>query len=56
MDAQLSGDRGSLAITAPPNRNVYPPGPAYIFLTIDDVTSEGQRVMVGSGAPPPQTD
>ncbi|CAL1711882.1 unnamed protein product [Somion occarium] len=56
MDAQLSRDRRSLTITAPPNRNIFPPGPAFIFLTIDDVSSEGQRVMVGSGAPPPQTD
>ncbi|CAL1711813.1 unnamed protein product [Somion occarium] len=56
MNAQLSRDRRSLTITAPPDRNVYPPGPAFIFLTIDDVTSEGQKVMVGSGAPPPQTD
>lgn len=56
MNAQLSDDRKSLTITSPPNRNIYPPGPAFVFLTIDDVSSEGTRVMVGSGAPPPQTD
>ncbi|THG97889.1 hypothetical protein EW026_g4195 [Hermanssonia centrifuga] len=56
MTSKLSKDRRSLTITAPPNRNVFPPGPAFIFLTIDDVTSTGARVMVGSGAPPPQTD
>ncbi|KAF8587078.1 copper radical oxidase [Ramaria rubella] len=54
MTADLSQDRKSLTISAPPNANIYPPGPAYIFLTIDDVTSVGQRVMVGSGASPPQ--
>ena len=54
LDFTLSNDQKSLTLTAPPNRNIYPPGPAYIFLTIDDVTSTGQRVMVGSGASPPQ--
>lgn len=56
MNAQLSDDRTSLTITSPPNRNIYPPGPAFIFLTVDDVSSEGAQVMVGSGAAPPQTD
>ncbi|TFK38704.1 glyoxal oxidase precursor [Crucibulum laeve] len=56
MDAQLSKNRKSLTITSPPNNRVYPPGPAFIFLTVDDVTSTGERVMVGSGAPPPVAD
>jgi hypothetical protein len=29
---------------------------AYIFLTVDDVTSPGVRVMVGNGATPPVED
>ena len=29
---------------------------AFIFLTIDDITSEGAMVMVGSGASPPVLD
>lgn len=52
MDAQLSDDRSSLTFTSPPNPNIYPPGPAYIFLTVDDVTSEGREVLIGTGAPP----
>ncbi|KAF8157800.1 glyoxal oxidase precursor [Crassisporium funariophilum] len=56
MDAQLSPDRKSLLIHSPPNNRVYPPGPAFIFLTVDDVTSTGIRVMVGSGASPPVAD
>ena len=56
MDAQLSDDRKSLTITSPPNRNIYPPGPAFVFLTVDDISSEGTQVMVGSGAAPPQSD
>ncbi|KAJ7111115.1 hypothetical protein C8R44DRAFT_883547 [Mycena epipterygia] len=35
---------------------VYPPGPAYIFLTVGDKTSAGIHVMVGSGASPPVPD
>ncbi|KAI0080794.1 glyoxal oxidase precursor [Panus rudis PR-1116 ss-1] len=53
MDATLSRDGKSLTFTTPPNGRVYPPGPATIFLTIDDVSSEGAWVMVGSGNPPP---
>ena len=56
MDAKLSANRQSLTMTAPPNRNIFPPGPGWIFLTMDGVTSVAQRVMVGSGASPPQTD
>ena len=72
MDAHLSADRTSLTITSPPNNRVYPPGPgtllyischrspiilpAYVFLTVDDITSEGVQVMVGTGASPPVAD
>ncbi|KAF7344630.1 hypothetical protein MSAN_01945300 [Mycena sanguinolenta] len=40
----------------PPNNRVYPPGPAYIFVTVGDSTSVGAHVMVGSGANPPVPD
>jgi hypothetical protein len=53
MDAVLSENRKSMAIRTPPNNRVFPPGPAFIFLTVDDVTSEGTRVMIGNGLPPP---
>ncbi|KAH9884941.1 glyoxal oxidase N-terminus-domain-containing protein [Cubamyces lactineus] len=53
MEATISPDRRSLTFTTPPNGRVYPPGPATIFLTIDDVTSEGAWVMMGSGNSPP---
>ncbi|KAI0774655.1 glyoxal oxidase precursor [Trametes elegans] len=53
MDAKISGDRKSLTFTTPPNGRVFPPGPATVFLTIDDVSSEGAWVMMGSGNPPP---
>ncbi|KAI0650924.1 glyoxal oxidase N-terminus-domain-containing protein [Trametes meyenii] len=53
MDARISADRKSLTFTTPPNGRVFPPGPATVFLTIDDVTSEGAWVMMGSGNSPP---
>ncbi|PPQ85496.1 hypothetical protein CVT25_006576 [Psilocybe cyanescens] len=56
MDATLSRDRRSLTITSPPNNRIFSPGPAFIFLTVDDVTSEGSRLMIGNGLPPPVQD
>ncbi|KIK59299.1 hypothetical protein GYMLUDRAFT_169871 [Collybiopsis luxurians FD-317 M1] len=56
MEAELSKDEKSLTITTPPNNRVYPPGPAYVFVTVDDVTSKGTQVMVGNGASPPVED
>jgi len=56
MEATLSRDRKSLTILSPPNNRVYPPGPAYVFVTIDGVTSTGAHVMVGTGASPPVRD
>ncbi|KAJ6548531.1 glyoxal oxidase precursor [Mycena capillaripes] len=56
MDFVLSPNKRSLTITSPPNNRVYPPGPAYIFVTVGDRTSVGAHVMVGSGANPPVPD
>ncbi|EJD50468.1 hypothetical protein AURDEDRAFT_199565 [Auricularia subglabra TFB-10046 SS5] len=53
MDARISRDRRSLTFTTPPNGRVFPPGPAFVFLTIDDVTSESVMIMMGSGRAPP---
>ncbi|KAH9480911.1 Aldehyde oxidase GLOX [Psilocybe cubensis] len=56
MDATLSKNKKSLTITSPPNNRIFSPGPGFIFVTIDDVTSEGSRLMVGNGLPPPVQD
>ncbi|KAJ7659856.1 glyoxal oxidase N-terminus-domain-containing protein [Mycena rosella] len=53
LDATISTDRTSLTFTMPPNGRIYPPGPATIFLTVDEVTSTGVLTIVGSGAAPP---
>ncbi|KAJ6470095.1 glyoxal oxidase N-terminus-domain-containing protein [Mycena vitilis] len=56
MDAALAPNKRSLTITSPPNNRVFPPGPAFIFVTAGDITSVGAHVMVGSGANPPVAD
>ena len=53
MNATVSPDGTSLTFVTPPNGRVYPPGPATVFLTIDNVTSQGVFVMMGSGNSPP---
>jgi hypothetical protein len=39
----------------PPNANIFQPGPAYIFLVVDGIPSQGEMVMIGSGAIETQT-
>ncbi|TFL02807.1 glyoxal oxidase precursor [Pterulicium gracile] len=53
MDAKLSKDQKSITFTTPPNNKVYPPGPAYVYLTVDDISSEGSYTLLGNGLPPP---
>lgn len=45
-------DRLTLTITAPPNGNVYPPGPGFIYVVVDGVPSIGRRLLVGDGKGP----
>ncbi|KAK7038205.1 glyoxal oxidase N-terminus-domain-containing protein [Favolaschia claudopus] len=54
LEHTLVGNK--LTITAPPNNNIYPPGPAWIFVVADGVHSEGAMVMVGDGGNPPRLD
>lgn len=46
----LSGE--TLTVTGPPNGNVYPPGPGWLYLLVDGVPSTGMMVMVGNGEGP----
>jgi hypothetical protein len=45
LDHSLSGS--TLSITGPPSTGVYPPGPAWLYVTINGIPSAGQKVMVG---------
>lgn len=42
-----------LTVQGPPNGNVYPPGPGWLYVVIDGVPSEGTKTMVGDGLGPP---
>ncbi|KAF7315075.1 hypothetical protein MIND_00021700 [Mycena indigotica] len=44
----------TLIITGPPNANIFPPAPAWLFLVADGVWSEGLQLMVGDGGNPPR--
>ncbi|KNZ74338.1 hypothetical protein J132_07195 [Termitomyces sp. J132] len=56
MHALLSPNHDSITITTPPNNRVYPPGPAWIFITVDGITSTGTHVLIGNGQAPPVQD
>jgi hypothetical protein len=43
----------ALTAIGPPDSGVYPPGPAFLVVLVDDVPSEGLKIMVGSGRSPP---
>lgn len=45
-------DMETLTITGPPNGNVYPPGPGWLYLVVDQVPSTGMKVMIGDGSGP----
>jgi hypothetical protein len=55
LNYTMSTDRKKLTVTAPPNGHIYPPGPAFLFLTINGASSEGKMVVVGTGGSPPQS-
>lgn len=52
LASSLSGDQQTLTITAPPNGNIYPPGPGFIYVVVDGVPSLGAKVLVGDGKGP----
>jgi len=51
LECSLAGD--ILSVTGPPNENVYPPGPAWLYFLVDGVPSKSFKLMVGSGEGPP---
>ncbi|KAI0636680.1 copper radical oxidase [Trametes polyzona] len=52
LESVLSSDGQTLTVTAPPNGNIYPPGPGFIYVVADEVPSVGRRVLVGDGKSP----
>ncbi|EMD38470.1 hypothetical protein CERSUDRAFT_48364 [Gelatoporia subvermispora B] len=50
------GNTETLDVTGPPNALVYPPGPAFMYVVVNGVPSEGVKVMVGDGKGPKVDD
>ena len=44
----VTGD-DEITIVGPPNGEIYPPGPGWVYVVMDGVPSTGMKVMVGSG-------
>jgi len=50
LEYTLQGN--TLIITGPANGDKYQPGPGYLYIVVNDVPSEGYKVMVGDGKAP----
>jgi hypothetical protein len=50
LKCTLAGD--ILTIVGPPNGNIYPPGPGWLYLLANGTPSKGIKVMIGSGEGP----
>lgn len=42
-----------ITATGPPDGEIYPPGPGWVYVVVDGVPSAGVKVMVGNGEGPP---
>ena len=56
LECSLSADQTTLMVTGPPNGNIYPPGPGFIYVVIDGVPSTGLRLLIGDGQGPEVDD
>ena len=43
--SSLSSDGKTLTVTGPPTPQIYPPGPAWVFVLANGVPSIGQRCV-----------
>jgi hypothetical protein len=44
-----STDDESMTLIGPPNENIYPPGPGWLYIVRNGIPSRGRKVMVGDG-------
>ncbi|KDN37723.1 hypothetical protein RSAG8_09991, partial [Rhizoctonia solani AG-8 WAC10335] len=49
LESKLALDGRTLTVSSPPSGNVYPPGPAWIYVLADGHPSVGRKLMVGNG-------
>jgi hypothetical protein len=48
-----NAQRSSITVNGPRDGGVYPPGPGWLFISVNGVVSQGRRVIVGSGGNAP---
>ena len=53
LASSLAGDKTTLSIVGPPDGNIYPPGPGWLFVVVKDIPSIAVKVMIGDGQSPP---
>lgn len=46
----------NMILAGPPDGNIFPPGPGWIFVVVNGIPSQGKMVMVGDGLGPPVDD
>ena len=56
LESSLAGDMKTLSFIAPPNGNIYPPGPGWLYIVVNDTPSTGIKVMIGDGKSPDTND
>ena len=55
LDFDVSSDSPNrLTVRSPSSSGIYPPGPGWLFLVVEDIWSVATQVMVGDGSSPPE--
>ena len=55
LDFDVSPDSPDrLTVHSPPSSGIYPPGPGWLFLVVEDTWSVARQVKVGDGSSPPE--
>ena len=55
LDFEVSPDSPNrLTVRSPSSSGIYPPGPGWLFLVVEDIWSVARQVMVGDGSSPPE--
>ena len=52
LASSLAGDKTQLTIVGPPDGNIYPPGPGWLYVVVNGIPSKGVKVMIGDGKSP----
>ncbi|KAJ3558500.1 hypothetical protein NM688_g890 [Phlebia brevispora] len=56
LASSMAGDQQTLTVAAPPDGNIYPPGPGWLYVVVNGIPSTGVKVMIGDGSAPPSNE